>query len=119
VDGARLILQSDEDLDLAAVVAYEHHIMLNGSGYPVRHYQRPCALASRLVHVCDVYDALRTKRPYRDAWESGKVLTYLTDHAGVEFEPDLVDAFVRMLQQEETRVAVLHDETSALTTIGT
>ena len=77
VDGARLILQSDEDLDLAAVVAYEHHIMLNGGGYPALHYGRPCALASRLVHVCDVYDALRTKRPYRDAWRVREGLAYL------------------------------------------
>ena len=69
VDGARIILQSDEDLDLAAVVAYEHHIMLNGGGYPPCTIGGECALASRLVHVCDVYDALRTKRPYRDAWE--------------------------------------------------
>ena len=114
VDGARLILQSDEDLDLAAVVAYEHHIMLNGEGYPAMHYDRPCALASRLVHVCDVYDALRTKRPYRDAWESDKVLAYLTERAGIEFDPDLVGAFVRMLRQGEARVAVLHDETSTL-----
>jgi len=70
IDGARLIMQSDQDLGMAATVAYEHHIMLNGGGYPVLHYTRECALASRLVHVCDVYDALSTKRPYRDAWPS-------------------------------------------------
>ena len=114
VDGARIILQSDEELDLAAVVAYEHHIMLNGGGYPAMHYGRACALASRLVHVCDVYDALRTRRPYRDAWESGKVIAYLTERAGTEFDPDLVNAFIRMLRQGETQVKVLHDEASTL-----
>jgi putative nucleotidyltransferase with HDIG domain len=110
VDGARIILQSDEALDLAAVVAYEHHIMLNGGGYPAMHYGRACALASRLVHVCDVYDALRTKRPYRDAWESDKVLAYLLERAGTEFDPDLVEAFVRLLRQGEAQVRVLADE---------
>lgn len=108
-DGARIILQSDEDLELAAVVAYEHHVMLNGGGYPKMHYGRACALASRVVHVCDVYDALRTKRPYRDAWESEKVIAYLTERAGAEFDPDLVNVFTRMLQQGETQVALLHD----------
>jgi putative nucleotidyltransferase with HDIG domain len=114
VDGARIILQSDEELDLAAVVAYEHHIMLNGGGYPTMHYGRACAMASRMVHVCDVYDALRTKRPYRDAWESEKVIAYLHERAGTEFDPDLVNAFVRMLRQGEAQVKVLSDEGSAL-----
>ena len=118
VDGARIILQSDEELDLAAVVAYEHHIMLNGGGYPTMHYGRACALASRLVHVCDVFDALRTKRPYRDAWESEKVIAYLTERAGTEFDPDLVTAFIRMLRQGETQVKVLHDEAAALNGSG-
>ena len=63
VEGARLILQSDQKLDVAALVAFEHHIMINGGGYPDRHFRCDCHKASTLVHVCDVYDALRTKRP--------------------------------------------------------
>jgi putative two-component system response regulator len=115
VDGARIVLQSDEELDLAAVVAYEHHIILNGGGYPSLHYGRGCALASRLVHVCDVFDALRTKRPYRDAWESEKVVAYLMERAGSEFDPDLVQAFIQMLREGETQVQVLDDEEAAVT----
>jgi putative two-component system response regulator len=110
VDGARIILESDDDLDLAAVVAYEHHIMLNGGGYPAMHFGRGCALASRLVHVCDVYDALRTRRPYRDAWESEKVMAYLVERSGSEFDPDLVNGFLRMLKEGEAQVRVLADE---------
>jgi len=109
-DGARIIFQSDDDLDLAAVVAYEHHIMIDGGGYPRMHYGRACALASRLVHVCDVYDALRTKRPYRDAWESEKVVAYLAERAGTEFDPDLVNAFTQMLQHGETQESSLQIE---------
>jgi putative nucleotidyltransferase with HDIG domain len=107
VDGARIIMESDEDLDVAAVVAYEHHIMLNGGGYPALHYRRDCTLASRLVHVCDVFDALRTKRPYRDAWESERATAYLAERAGTEFDPDLVTAFVAMLRQGEAEMKVL------------
>jgi len=63
-----------------------------------------------LVHVCDVYDALRTKRPYRDAWPQDEVLAYLHERAGLEFDPELVSAFVRMMRQWEPQVAVLADE---------
>lgn len=110
VDGARIILQSEEDLDLAATVAYEHHVMLNGGGYPAMHYHRECTMASRLVHVCDVFDALSTKRPYRDAWPSEKTMAYLEERAGLEFDPDIVAAFIRTLREGETRVRLLTEE---------
>jgi putative nucleotidyltransferase with HDIG domain len=104
-EGARLILQGDAQLDLAAAVAYEHHIMLNGGGYPRLHFGRACHPASALVHVCDVYDALRTKRPYRDAWAADDVLAYLERGAGTEFDPDLVRAFVAMMRAREFHAA--------------
>jgi putative nucleotidyltransferase with HDIG domain len=114
VDGAKMILQSDEALDIAAVVAYEHHMMLDGGGYPTPHYGRDTALASRLVHVCDVYDALRTKRPYRDAWDSDTVFKYLLDHASTEFDPDLVKAFIEMMRRSETHVSLLPEVGSSV-----
>jgi putative nucleotidyltransferase with HDIG domain len=110
VNGARIIMQSDEDLGTAAIVAYEHHIMLNGSGYPKLHYSRECTMASRLVHVCDVYDALSTTRPYRDAWPSEQTMSYLQERAGDEFDPDLVAAFIRTLRDGEARVRVLSEQ---------
>lgn len=105
VEGAKLIITSDRELDMAAAVAYEHHIMLNGGGYPKRHYQRECHKASTLVHVCDVYDALRTNRPYRAAWEAEKVLAYVGEKGGSEFEPEIAHKFVEMMRALEGRVA--------------
>jgi putative nucleotidyltransferase with HDIG domain len=102
--GARLIIESGKRLDLAAAVAHEHHIMINGHGYPACHYRRDCHKASKLVHVCDVYDALRTRRPYRDAWEAERVLTYIEERAGTEFEPEAAMAFVRMMRKVEKGV---------------
>ena len=67
-------------------------------------------MASRLVHVCDVYDALSTKRPYREAWPSEKTMGYLEERAGSEFDPDLVAAFIRTLRKGEAQVRVLSDE---------
>lgn len=110
VEGARIIMETEEHLDLAAVVAYEHHIKLDGGGYPRLNYPRRCHQASDLVHVCDVFDALRTNRPYRDAWTQETVLDYIVDGAGREFDPDLAQAFVRMMRQWEARVAPVEDE---------
>ncbi len=112
VEGARIILDSEEALDLAAIVAYEHHVMINGGGYPSFRYPRDCHQASKLVHVCDVYDALRTKRPYRDAWPAEQVLSYLEGRAGQEFDGELVNGFSRMMRQWEPQVAVLNHEDS-------
>ena len=104
VAGAKMIIESGRKLDLAATVAHEHHIMINGQGYPTRHYHRPCHKASNLVHVCDVYDALRTKRPYRDAWEANRVLSYIEERAGTEFEPEIATAFVQMMRKLESGI---------------
>lgn len=104
-EGAKLIITSDRELDMAAAVAFEHHIMLNGGGYPKRHFQRDCHKASMLVHVCDVYDALRTNRPYRAAWEAERVLSYIEEKSGTEFEPQIAAKFVEMMRALEGRVA--------------
>jgi putative nucleotidyltransferase with HDIG domain len=117
-DGARLILHSEPQLDLPAVVAYEHHVLLNGGGYPSFQFRRSCHVASRLVHVCDVYDALRTDRPYREAWPQAQALSYLQERAGFEFDGDLVTAFVQMMHQWEPQLAVMHDEHTPVIAAG-
>lgn len=106
-EGARIIITSSSDLDLAAVVAYEHHIMINGGGYPSLKFERECHRASRLVHVCDVYDALRSNRPYRDAWPAPKVLAYLEERSGYEFDGQVAHAFTQMMREWEPQMAVL------------
>lgn len=104
VMGAKMIIESGRRLDLAAAVAHEHHIMINGHGYPTPHFRRDCHKASKLVHVCDVYDALRTRRPYRDAWEGERVLIYLEERAGTEFEPEAATAFVKLMRKVDSGV---------------
>lgn len=107
--GAQIIIESEEKLDLAAVVAYEHHIMVNGGGYPKLEYPRDCHQGSKLVHVCDVYDALRTNRPYRAAWPAAKVLAYLEERAGTEFDPELARSFAKMMAEWEPKAAVIEE----------
>src|SRR5207253_9279598 len=103
---------------LPGVGAYELLIMLSGVCYPTMRFRRDCHLASKLVHLFDVYDALRTNRPYREAWPQERTLTYLRDRGGVEFDPELAGAFVRMMQQWEPQVAVMTDERAPLGTAG-
>jgi putative nucleotidyltransferase with HDIG domain len=110
IEGARIIISTEKDLDLAAVVAYEHHIMLNGGGYPTLRYARDCHQSSKLVHVCDVYDALRTNRPYREAWPSEKVLGYLEERAGTEFDGEVARRFVQMMREREARVTPVSED---------
>lgn len=103
-DGARIILESDEQLGVASAVAYEHHIMIDGGGYPAMRYRRECHFASRLVHVCDVFDALCTDRPYRAAWEIDRALAYIGERAGSEFDPAIARGFDAMMRRFELQV---------------
>lgn len=98
VDGARLIMARERKLDLAATVAYEHHILINGHGYPRMRYERDTHFASKLVHVCDVFDALCTSRPYREPWQTEVALAYLEERSGVDFDPALSEAFTGMMR---------------------
>ena len=119
VEGARMILETEDNLDLAAIVAYEHHIRMNGGGYPEMRFARPCHQASNLVHVCDVFDALRTHRPYRDAWGHEKVLSYMEEGVGGEFDANLTSAFLKMMERWSSRIAVLESADQPLPFTGT
>lgn len=107
VVGARMLLASPDPMELAAVVAYEHHIMLDGGGYPALHDTRGAQYASRIVHLCDVYDALRTNRPYRHAWDSERAMSYIESRAGVEFDPAIAQSFTAMMRKWDQRVATI------------
>jgi len=105
VEGARILSARGQGNALAATVAYEHHIWENGErGYPSMAFARRCHYASRLVHVCDVYDALSTRRPYRDAWPQDRTLGMLQEQAGTEMDPEMVRAFLSLTARaQETR----------------
>jgi putative nucleotidyltransferase with HDIG domain len=105
VDGAQIILRGCRRHEICAVVAYEHHMMIDRGGYPHHRPGRDCHHASVLVHVCDVFDALRTHRPYRAAWGTADILDYIERRVGSEFDPDVAHAFIKMLRECEPRSA--------------
>jgi putative two-component system response regulator len=59
------------------------------------------------VHVCDVYDALRTNRPYRLAWESERTIAYIESRAGIEFDPAIARSFTAMMRQWDRQIALV------------
>jgi putative nucleotidyltransferase with HDIG domain len=111
IEGARILGGRGRGHALAAIVAYEHHVWQNGQGgYPHFAFPRTCHYASRLVHVCDLYDALSTDRPYRSAWPREQTLAMLQQQAGIEVDPELVQAFVRLVARAEQERTPLIDE---------
>ncbi len=94
VDGAAILLSRRGVPDVAPIVAYEHHANVDGTGYPrLTRHGKP-HLASQIVHVADVFDALRTNRPYRAAMDDEKVRQILLEGAGKSFDPALVELFL-------------------------
>lgn len=112
VRGARLLLRSGRGLELAAVVAHEHHVTRDG-GYPSLLYTDELHAASRLVQVCDVYDAFCSRRPFRAPWPPERTLGYLRDRAGSHFDPGFVTAFVRMMREWSDQLYHLDPEQGA------
>jgi putative nucleotidyltransferase with HDIG domain len=115
VEGAKILSQRGSGNALAATVAYEHHIWFNGrGGYPGLSFRREAHYASRIVHVCDVYDALCSKRPYREAWSQSRALDLLRGLQGTELDPMVYSAFERMVQRAvEERTVLLPRESFA------
>jgi putative two-component system response regulator len=78
---------------MAATVALYHHERWDGSGYPEGLAGENIPEAARIVAVTDVFDALVSRRPYKEAWEMSRVLDALAKASGSHFEPRLVKAF--------------------------
>ncbi|GGS01362.1 HD domain-containing phosphohydrolase [Deinococcus sedimenti] len=87
-------------LHAALDIPYAHHEHWNGGGYPrgLRGEQIP--LAARIFSVVDVWDALRSDRPYRRAWTAERALAHLQEQAGRQFDPVVVRAFTALLGEQ-------------------
>jgi HD-GYP domain-containing protein (c-di-GMP phosphodiesterase class II) len=83
--------------DLPVIVCYEHHIRYDRSGYPIPRFPDDPHPASLMTQIADVYDALRTHRPYRPSLDRETALGILREGRGTEFEPVLLDRFLEMV----------------------
>ena len=111
VEGARILSARGLGNGLASAVAYEHHIWFNGAGgYPKLEFPRATHYASRIVHVCDIYDALSSRRPYRDALARERAIQILESLTGVELDPAITAVFIDMLR----KATAVRDDAEAL-----
>jgi len=81
----------------ALEIPYCHHEKWDGSGYPRRLAGEQIPLAARIFAVIDVWDALRSDRPYRKAWSDSDALAHIRQQAGVHFDPQVVEAFLKLV----------------------
>jgi PAS domain S-box-containing protein len=81
-------------------IPYCHHERWDGSGYPQGLKGEEIPLAARLFAVVDVFDALTSNRPYRPAWPRAEAIAYLRQQAGKLFDPQIVAAFLKIIQAE-------------------
>jgi len=81
-------------------VAYSHHERWDGQGYPEGLKGERIPIKARIFAVVDQWDALTSDRPYRKAWSRGDVIAYLQEHSGKIYDPQIVGAFLSLLQNE-------------------
>ena len=97
VDGAEILRKTPEMPILAPVVAFEHHLRLDGSGYPFAVKRDSLNLGSMLCAIADVYDAMRSQRTYQQAYPTDRILAVLKRNEGTQMDPHLVRRFVQLL----------------------
>jgi putative nucleotidyltransferase with HDIG domain len=96
VDGAEILRRTVDMPPLVPLVAFEHHLRLDGTGYPA--VSRPTLnLATVLTSISDVYDAMRSQRVYQQAFPSERVVEVLRRNDGTQFDQHLVRRFVQLL----------------------
>ena len=98
--GRRLLRELGGFADGVLRLVHDHHERLDGSGYPLGLGADALDLDTRILAVCDVYDALISTRVYRAAWSAEKALGLLLEQAGSAFDPRCVDALARVLARE-------------------
>jgi HD-GYP domain-containing protein (c-di-GMP phosphodiesterase class II) len=92
-DGARMLMGAGRLPELAAIVAFEHHLQYDGGGYPTVPPDWRAHVGSEITHVSDVYDALRSDRPYRKGLAPDTVAQMMNADAGRVFDPYVLKVF--------------------------
>lgn len=91
----RIKFKENEFLEIAEQMALYHHERWDGKGYPCGRAGEEIPLCARIMSVVDVYDALTSKRPYKEPFSHEKSMALIVEGRGTQFDPDLVDCFVK------------------------
>jgi HD-GYP domain-containing protein (c-di-GMP phosphodiesterase class II) len=96
-DGARILEEAEGAGPLAAIVAFEHHMRYDMSGYPASRMVRRVHPLCLLVQVANAYDAMVSERPYRASMSRERALAEMASGAGTAFEPTVLREFIKMM----------------------
>lgn len=88
------VLETRSFLTMGKEIAYYHHERWDGTGYPEGRKEDEIPLSARIVALADVYDALTSKRPYKEAWSHEKAVEEIKQARGKQFDPHIVDVFL-------------------------
>jgi putative nucleotidyltransferase with HDIG domain len=97
VEGAEILRRTPEMPALAPVVAFEHHLRADGSGYPNTVVRPRLNLGTMLCGIADVYDAMRSQRVYQEAFPTDRILAVLQRNDGAQFDQNLVRRFSQLV----------------------
>ena len=86
-------------MQMGAVIALYHHERFDGKGYPNGLEGTDIPLIARIVSVADVYDALVSVRPYKEAWTITEAIDYIKQQAGTQLDPHCVEAFCKRITE--------------------
>ena len=106
-EGARIIketlgkLENDEYVHIAYNMAYYHHEKFAGGGYPCNLKGTKIPLSARIMAICDVYDALRSNRHYKEGFSMEKSVSIIRESRGSHFDPDITDIFLQHIDEME------------------
>jgi putative two-component system response regulator len=94
--GYEILSKSDSELmKKSAIIALTHHEKFDGSGYPRGLKGEEIPLEGRIVALADVFDALASRRPYKEAWNLDEIFGFVESQSGSHFDPHVVAAFTR------------------------
>jgi len=108
--GADLLKGRTEYLRVAREIALTHHESWDGRGYPYGLKGERIPLWGRICAVSDVFDALTSDRPYKKKWSMSRAMEYIVAHAGTQFDPRLVDAFIRGIGTIKRIMSIYRDD---------
>ena len=86
-------------LQKAADIPFCHHEKWDGSGYPRGLTGNEIPLPARIFTIVDVWDALNSNRPYRKSWPKAKIIEYLKERSGKDFDPNIIKEFIKMINE--------------------
>jgi PAS domain S-box-containing protein len=98
--GFKLLNRSEKPLiKMASTIAHQHHERYDGKGYPNGLSGDQIAIEARIVSIADVFDALSSKRVYKEPWTIGAILNYFYSNRSLQFDPVLVDLFIKHIDE--------------------